>query len=105
MPEINKRRGAPKSTRTARAAHARAGLMQQLLAAQLGVTYRTMHVGERGECGAQRLPKLAVALGCSIADLRQGETVCSQQEVDASIRRFERCPTEPSPAQPWDAEE
>jgi hypothetical protein len=51
------------------------------------------------------LPKLAAALGCSIADLRQPETVCSQQEVGASIRQLSDAPPSASPAQPWDAEE
>ena len=50
----------------------RAGLTEQALAARLGVTSRTIQAWEKGQgrVGQQWRFRLAGALGCSVADLR-----------------------------------
>jgi transcriptional regulator with XRE-family HTH domain len=106
MPDIDKRR-ALRSRLALRELRLRAGLTQQLLAAQLGVTYRTIRAWEKGESAVRKgwLPKLAAALGCSVADLRQSETVARSKRWGRAFFNLSDAPPSASPAQPWDAEE
>jgi transcriptional regulator with XRE-family HTH domain len=55
----------------------RAGLTQQQLAARLGVTCHAIQAWERGERAVRKGWdfKVAEALGCSVAELRQDERV------------------------------
>lgn len=57
-----------------RARRKTAGLTLIELAAQIGVTHQAIGAWERGEAlpGADRLPALAAALGCSIDELYEG---------------------------------
>jgi transcriptional regulator with XRE-family HTH domain len=76
MPEIDKRR-VFRSRPALRDLRLRAGLTEQELAAQLGVTSHTILAWEKGERPVRQewLFKLAAVLGSSVADLRQAESV------------------------------
>jgi DNA-binding XRE family transcriptional regulator len=72
-----------------------AGLTPGKLAERLGVTLHTIRSWEKGERAVQK-PwrfKLADALGCSVADLRQAEDV-------ARNKRWRRALVKPPPAPP-----
>ena len=60
------------SRRRLRDLRMRAGLTERALAARLGVTSHTIQAWEKGEgrVGQKWRSKLAAALGCSVADLR-----------------------------------
>jgi transcriptional regulator with XRE-family HTH domain len=65
----------------------RAGLTEQALAGRLGVTSHAIQAWERGQRAVRKGWdfKLAEALGCSLADLRQGESVASSRRWSASM--------------------
>jgi DNA-binding XRE family transcriptional regulator len=62
---------------TLRALRERHGLTQGQLAERLGVTHHTIRAWEKGERAVRKdwRFKLAIALGCSVRDLRKGEGV------------------------------
>jgi DNA-binding XRE family transcriptional regulator len=84
----------------------RAGLTPGQLAERLGVTCHAIQAWERGERAVRKgwHFKLAEALGCSVSDLRQGESV-------ARSRRWQRAwvnladASKTAGARPWDAED
>lgn len=61
----------------------RAGLTQQQLAARIGVTHYTIQTWEKGQHAMRKawLFKLADALDCSVAELRQSESLALSQRA------------------------
>jgi DNA-binding transcriptional regulator YiaG len=59
----------------------RAGLTEQAPADRLGVTCHAIQAWEKGQRAVRKGWdfKLAEALGCSVADLRQGESVARRK--------------------------
>ena len=85
----------------------RAGLTEQALAVRLGVTYYTIRAWEKGERPVRKawLFKLATALGCSVADLRQVESVARRKRWRRALVKLRSTPSSAPPdARPLDAE-
>jgi DNA-binding XRE family transcriptional regulator len=85
VPEIDKRR--VRRSRALRDLRLRASLTEQALASQLGVTYHTIQAWEKGErpVRTEWLLKLAAALGCSVADLRPGESAARHERLRRAL--------------------
>jgi transcriptional regulator with XRE-family HTH domain len=107
MPEIDKRR-VFRSRLALRNMRLRAGLTEQALAARLGVTYHTIQAWEKGERPVRKawLFNLATALGCSVADLRQVESVARRKRWRrAWVRLPNAASSAPPEARPLEAED
>jgi transcriptional regulator with XRE-family HTH domain len=98
MPEKDKRRVFP-SRLALRDMRLRTGLTEQVLAARLGVTYHTIQAWEKGERPVRTdwLLKLATALGCSIADLRQVESIARSRGQRQALGKLRNTPSSAPP--------
>ena len=105
MPEKDKRR-LFRSRPALREMRLRAGLTEQALAARLGVTYLTIQAWERGQRAVRKGWdfKLAEALGCSVADLRQAESFARTKRWRRAWVSLTDAP-KAAARRPWDAEE
>jgi transcriptional regulator with XRE-family HTH domain len=86
----------------------RAGLTEQALAARLGVTCHAIQAWEKGERPVRRrwIFKLAEALGCSVVDLRQAESVArSKRWRRALVKLSNALLRTPPDARPLDADD
>jgi transcriptional regulator with XRE-family HTH domain len=84
----------------------RAGLTPGQLAERLGVTHHAIQALEKGH---RAVPKgfdfkLAEALGCSVSDLRQGESVARSKRWQRAWVNLTDAPKSPA-TRPWDSEE
>jgi transcriptional regulator with XRE-family HTH domain len=76
------------------------------LAERLGVTHHAIQALEKGH---RAVPKgfdfkLAEALGCSVSDLRQGESVARSKRWQRAWVNLTDAPKSPA-TRPWDSEE